>query len=57
MEMFHLDIKFLYISYGINKVLYLDLIKDVCCNLIKKSLNQKHQQDMLTYTNAIVINK
>jgi hypothetical protein len=57
MEMFHLDIEFIYISYGINKVLYLDLMEDVCCNLIKKSLNKKDQQDMLTYTNAIVINK
>jgi hypothetical protein len=41
MEMFRLHIEFLYSSYGINKVL--DLIEDVCCNLIKESLNQKHQ--------------
>jgi hypothetical protein len=41
MEIFHLDIEFPYISYGINKVLYLNLIEDVCCNLIKMGLNQK----------------
>jgi len=33
------------------------LIKDICYNLIKERLNKKHQQDTLTCTKAIVINK
>lgn len=49
MELFHVHIEFLYISYGINKVQSLDLIEDVCCNLIKKNLNKKHQWYVYIY--------